>query len=694
MKKIYILDGLGCASCASKMEGKINELEDVENANIDFVNKTLSLELSKDASVESILDEVSRIVKSIEPDVVLSERVEDDLDVKTMEYNKKELIPTLAGLLIFIAAYMFKGLSSSILFIVSYSIIGYDVIFKAIRNIKNREVFDENFLMTIATLGAFSIGEMPEAVSVMLFYKIGEYLQDLAVEKSRRSIKALLNIRPDYANLLVGGKEFKVEPRQVRVDNIIIVKPGERIPLDGVIIEGESTVDTSALTGESIPRDVEVGSEVLSGFINKNGLLKIKVTKNFKDSTVNKILELVENANSKKSRTENFITKFAKIYTPIVVAIAALIVIIPVVFYDGSFQVWLYRGLIFLVVSCPCALVISIPLGFFGGIGAASRRGILIKGSNYLEALKDVSTVVFDKTGTLTKGKFRVNKVISSENWNEAYVLEFAALAESYSNHPIAISILNEFNKEVDKSRVKDYKEISGFGVSAIIDNKKVLVGNAKLMIQNGIKINESSDVGTLVYVAIDDEFAGCLVISDEIKNEAIVAVKTLKEMGIKTIMLTGDSKEISKDVAEKVCIDKFYYGLLPNDKVEKLEELEIENENGKILFVGDGINDAPVIARADVGVAMGALGSDAAIEAADVVLMDDDIRKIITSIEVARRTRKIVYQNIALAIGVKIIVMVIATFGVATMWEAVFADVGVALLAVLNSIRVLKTKP
>lgn len=579
------------------------------------------------------------------------------------------------------------------IFIISYLIVGFEVLKEAVEHILKGKVFDENFLMSIATIGAFAIGEFPEAVAVMLFYQIGETLQDYAVDKSRDSISKLMDIRPDYANVLRQEKEEKVNPNDVKIGEIIVVKPGEKIPLDGIVVDGKSMIDTKSLTGESVPKSKKTGDEILSGCINLEGMLKIKVTKEFGDSTVSKILDLVENASYKKAKAENFITKFAEIYTPVVVIIAVILAFLPpLLIKDAAFSTWIYRALSFLVVSCPCALVISIPLSFFGGIGGASRKGILIKGSNYLEQLAKTHIVVFDKTGTLTKGVFEVQK-INSINMTEAELLEIAVYAELYSNHPIAKSLKQKHNKECKKERVKDIQEISGHGVSAIVDGKEVLVGNAKLMEQNNIEYKRCDDIGTVIYVAVDKKFEGSIVISDEIKEDSKNAIQALRQNGVKnTVMLTGDRKEVAEDVAQQLKIDLVHFELLPDGKVKKVEELiKNKNESSKLAFVGDGINDAPVLAMADVGIAMGALGSDSAIEAADIVIMTDEPSKINTAINISKKTMRIVKENIIFAITVKIIVLLLSALGIATMWSAVFADVGVSLIAILNSLRALK---
>ena len=582
---------------------------------------------------------------------------------------------------------------SVVLFALSYVLVGGEVVLTAIKNILRGEVFDENFLMTVATLGAFFVGEFPEGVAVMLFYQIGEVFQSYAVNRSRKSITSLMNIRADYANVLKDGKEEKVNPETVNIDDVIIIKPGERVPLDGIVLDGTSFVDTSALTGESVPREVSTGEDILAGFINTNGVLKVKVTKNFKESTVSRILELVENASNKKAPTEKFITRFARIYTPIVVFSAlALAIIPPLVIKDASFYDWIYRALIFLVVSCPCALVVSIPLGLFAGIGGASRKGILVKGGNYLEALKDVNTVVFDKTGTLTKGVFKVTEINNVDIAKEE-LIKIAAISESLSNHPIAQSIIKEYGKEIDSNELSDYEEISGHGIKVTINNSQVLIGNYKLMEKFKIKYNNINSIGTIVHVAINNEYKGNIVISDEIKEGSKSAIEGLKAIGVsQTVMLTGDNKSVGEKVASLVGVDKVFAELLPGDKVEKVEDLIKNNSTeGKVIFVGDGINDAPVLARADIGVAMGGIGSDAAIEAADVVLMKDDPEALVTAIKVARKTNKILWQNIIFSLGVKVLVLLLGAFGIANMWEAVFADVGVTVIAVINSTRCLK---
>ena len=581
------------------------------------------------------------------------------------------------------------------LFIISYIIVGGDVVKRAVKNIFKGQVFDENFLMSIATIGAFFIGEYPEGVAVMLFYQVGELFQSYAVGKSRKSIASLMDIRPDYANVKKGDELVKVDPDEVQIGDIIVIKAGEKIPLDGKVIEGSSMIDTSALTGESVPREVEVGSDILSGCININGVITAEVTKEFGESTVSKILDLVENASSKKSNSEQFITKFARYYTPVVVIIAVFLAIIPPLVIDGAtFSDWIYRALAFLVVSCPCALVISIPLSFFGGIGGASKKGVLVKGSNYLEALAETEIVVFDKTGTLTKGVFNVQE-IHPEGVSKEELLELTAHAESYSNHPISLSLKRAYSKEIDNGRISDVEEISGHGVIATVDGKKVMVGNIKLMKMMDIPYFKGELIGTIVNVAVNNKYIGYIVIADEVKEDSAQAIKELKEANIKqTVMLTGDNKSIGSKVAKELGLDKVYAELLPADKVEKLEELfSQKSKKGKLAFVGDGINDAPVLARADIGIAMGGLGSDAAIEAADVVIMTDEPSKIATTMKISKKTLKIAHQNIVFAIGIKIIVLILSAFGITTMWAAIFADVGVTIIAVLNAFRALNVK-
>ena len=725
-----VLSGLNCANCASKIEAKVNKINGIKNASLNFSTTVLTVEIHEEREKNSIVNEIKLIVKKLEPHVKVIEKS----DNKVIDSNKakctssccsnskyenheeehhghtheikennngflgyvKDNLLLIIGAIVYVIALAYKSnenLLSFMLFGISYLIIGGEVILSAIKNILRGEIFDENFLMSIATIGAFFIGEYPEAVAVMLFYQIGEVFQGYAVNKSRKSISSLMDIRADYANVLRDGKEVKVSPEEVFIGESIIVKPGERVPLDGIILEGTSFIDTSALTGESVPREVTIGNEILSGSINNNGVLKVKVYKEFRESTVARILELVENASNKKAPTEKFITKFAKVYTPIVVAIAVLVAIIPpIIIKDATFSEWIYKALSILVVSCPCALVVSIPLGFFSGIGAASKKGILVKGGNYLEALKDSEVVVFDKTGTLTKGVFEVTE-INAKNITKDELLEITAMGEIHSNHPIAVSIAKAYGKDINKDEIKDYKEISGHGIEVTIREDDVLLGNSKLMEMNNINYDNIDSIGTIVHVAINGEYKGNIVISDEIKENVKEALSELKDVGIKnTIMLTGDNKNVADKVAKDIGIDEVYSELLPGDKVSKIEDiLSKKNSKGKVLFVGDGINDAPVLARADIGVAMGGIGSDAAIEAADVVLMKDKIEEISEAIRVSRRTNKILWQNIIFSLGVKVIVMFLVVLGLTNMWAAVFADVGVTLIAVLNSMRIIR---
>ncbi len=610
----------------------------------------------------------------------------------------KQLIKIIISLLLVVISLLLKfdtELYSNILYVIAYIIVGYDIVLKAVRNIFKGKVFDENFLMTVATIGAFCIGEFPEAVAVMLFYQIGELFQSYAVDRSRKSVASLMDIRPDYANVYREDEIERVDPDEVNIGEIILVKPGEKIPLDGIVVDGESMLNTQALTGESVPRKVTVNDEVLSGCINNDGILKIKVSKEFEESTVSKILDLVENASSRKSKSENFISKFAKYYTPIVVIVSvALAVIPPLVIKEALFSDWLYRALSFLVVSCPCALVISIPLSFFGGIGAASKIGVLIKGSNYLEALASAEIVVCDKTGTLTEGVFKVQK-IKAIGYSDDELLRYAAYAEGFSNHPISISLKQAYNKEINEKLVTETQEISGKGVLAKVDGKMVLVGNEKIMKEYNIKFQKSEETGTIVYVAINDEFAGTILIADKIKEDSYKAVKLFKNNNVrKVVMLTGDRDNISESVANELNLDEYHAELLPQDKVSWVEKLMTQKSSGgKLIFVGDGINDAPVLALSDIGVAMGGLGSDAAIEAADVVIMTDEPSKIASSVQISKKTMRIVKQNIVFAIAVKIGVLIFSAFGVSTMWEAVFADVGVSVLAIVNALRVLRIK-
>ena len=711
-----LLKGLTCANCANKIEAKVKNLDSIKYANINFATTTLLVELNKGYKIEEAFKEINKIVKSLEPDVEVelqetskrgksnrtilsdassSNEVVCEKEKKTTMSYIKENISLVIGTVGFVLAVMLESypLIAFIFFAATYLIIGKNVLITAAKNILRGEVFDENFLMAIATLGAFAIGEYPEAVAVMLFFEIGEAFQKYAVERSRKSISSLMNIRADYATVLENGNEIRVDPEDVEIDEIIIIKPGERVPLDGIVVDGTSFIDTSALTGESVPREITVDTEILAGAINNTGVLKVRVTKEYGESTVARILELVENASNKKALTEKFITKFSKIYTPVVCLIALLVAVVPpLIMKDQTFSVWIYRALSLLVVSCPCALVVSVPLGIFAGIGGASKKGVLVKGGNYLEALKDVETVVFDKTGTLTKGVFKVTE-INTNNIDKDELLKLAAYGESNSNHPIALSIVKAYGKEINKESLINYEEISGHGIKVNIEGNEVLLGNYKLMNKFNIKFNEVDTIGTIVHVAINGEYKGNIVISDEIKETSKEAIETLKSIGIKnTVMLTGDNKVVADKVGKIIGLDQVYSELLPADKVEQVEKLmNIKSSKGKLVFVGDGINDAPVLARADIGIAMGGIGSDAAIEAADVVLMKDDPKSIVDAIKAARKTNKILWQNIIFALAVKTIVMILVAFGIGTMWEAVFADVGVTILAVINSIRCLR---
>jgi Cd2+/Zn2+-exporting ATPase len=699
-----MLNGLDCANCAAKIETEIKNIEGIKFASVDYVSKRLTWEAESNTNVPMLVEKIESIVKKIEPDVKIalvkspSKSKIEEKDDDDEEGHKKEIVELVIGGTLFVVGLIFKFQNwlELAIFLISYIIVGRKVVLSAIKGIVRGQVFSEHFLMSVATIGAFFVGEYPEGVAVMLFYLVGELFEDMAVDNSRKSISELMDIRPDYANLQVGEELKKVSPDEVNIGNKIVVKPGEKIPLDGKVIEGTSMVDTAALTGESVPRELKPGSDALSGFVNKNGVLTIEVTKGFGESTVSKILDLVQNASNKKAPTEKFITKFARYYTPVVVFGAlALAIIPPLVIPGASFSDWIYRGLVFLVVSCPCALVLSIPLGFLGGIGGASKKGILVKGGNYLEALNNVEAVVFDKTGTLTKGVFKVTKAISENGYTEDELIKYAAYAESYSNHPIALSIIAAYHAEIDKYKIENYQEIAGHGIKVNVNGKEVLVGNTKLMISENIQYTDVDTLGTVVHVAIDKKYAGSIIISDEVKEDSAKTIKELKALGVrKTVMLTGDLKKVADNIGKELGLDKVYSELLPADKVEKVESLEAQKSHkGKIVFVGDGINDAPVLARADIGIAMGGLGSDAAIEAADVVIMTDEPHKVASAIKIAKRTRNIVSQNIVFALGVKAIFLVLGALGLASMWAAVFADMGVALIAVVNAMRALNTK-
>lgn len=691
----YKIKNLSCASCAAKIEDGVAKLEEVKSVSVNFANSSIQLETDD-------LEKVKKKIKDIEAGVeIIDEETEDEEEKFDI---KKKLFKIFSIISILVVSIIYKEYlhntpyhsAEYFVFVIIYLFSGWGVLKAAGMNIVKGQVFNEQFLMSVATLGAFAIHEMPEAVAVMVFYNVGEFFQDLALSRSRRSIKSLLEIRPDYANLLSKGKIKKISPEDVLIGNEILIKPGEKIPLDGDVIEGDSMLDTSALTGESVPRAVKEGEPVMAGMINKSGTLTVKVTKLFGESSIAKILDLVENATAKKAKTEKFITKFARYYTPVVVFGALLVAVLPPLLVQGElFSDWIYRALVMLVVSCPCALVISIPLGYFGGIGGASRKGILVKGSNFLDALTEVKNVVFDKTGTLTKGEFKVSKIVPHNEFTKDEILKFAAYAESNSNHPIAQSILEAYENNIEQTKIGNVTEIAGHGIEAEVNGKVVIAGNDRLLHSKNIKHDKCNVEGTVVHIAIDSKYAGYIVISDAVKEDAALAIEDLKKLGVKKIiMLTGDNSYAAQIIAEKLNIDEVYAELLPEDKVKYIEKFLSDSEkNEKVAFVGDGINDAPVLARADVGIAMGALGSDAAVETADVVLMNDTPSSVATSIRIAKKTRRIVWQNILFALGVKLMFIILAALGVATMWEAVFGDMGVALIAILNAMRVLKTE-
>ncbi len=686
MKK-YKLKNLDCANCAIKIEKELKKQEDVKFAAVNFSTSELVVDAKN-------IEDVIKTIKKVEPEVEVLELDTSEDARGDGEDLKKEIIPIGISAILFVTGIILQQPLHSIfpaeyaVFLSAYLIAGSKIIWKAIRNLARGSVFDENFLLSIATIGAIAIHEMPEAVGVMLFFRIGELFQDLAVGKSRKSIKALLEIKPTFANLKVDGRIVKVEPEKVKVGSLIVVKPGEKIPLDGIIVEGSSVVDTSALTGESKPRIVAEGDEILSGMVNMSDLLTMRVTKPFSDSTVSRILQLVEEAGGRKAKAEKFITRFARYYTPAVIAMAAGIAVLPPVIFGEAFSPWLYRALVLLVIACPCALVLSIPLSYFASIGKAAREGILIKGANFIDALKSTKIVAFDKTGTLTQGSFKVSEVVAKNGFSSKEVLKFAALAEAHSNHPIARSIIDAYG-EVSGS-VKSYKELAGRGVRAEIDDYTIIAGNDALMHEMGIEHNACDVEGTVVHVAVNEIYAGYIIVADQLKDDAKMAVEELKRLRCKVVMVTGDSKEIAERVASQLGVDEYYAELLPEDKVKVIERLSVR-EKDNVAFAGDGINDAPVIARADVGIAMGGLGSEAAIEVADIVIMDDKPSKVPRSIRLSQRTQRIVWQNIGFALAVKGFFITLGSLGMATMWEAVFADVGVTLIAVLNSMRILR---
>lgn len=681
----YHVEGLDCASCATKVETAICKLDEVEDASLAFSTGVLKVKVNNQENPTQVLQ---KTIDQIESGVKLYSKKEAPKFQKAKLFDLKENWNLVIGILVYIISIIFKENSASVyLFLVAYILIGYEIVGNAFKNIFRGEIFDENFLMVVATFGAFMIGDYPEAVAVLLFYSIGEIFQSYAVNKTRNSISSLMDIKSDYANLKDGDTSYKVAPEDVKVGDIILVKVGERVPLDGVVVEGQSTLDTSSLTGESLPRNIKENEEVLAGVVNLSELIAVKVTKPYEDSTVSKILELMENAASKKAPIEKFITKFAKVYTPSVVGLAVLLTVIPMlIFPDAVLNDWLYRSLTFLVVSCPCALVISVPLGLYAGLGKASKVGALVKGGNYLELLKSADTIVFDKTGTLTKGQFEVVEVNGEKD-----LLEIAAYGEYYSNHPIAKSIVSAFNETIDESRIQEFKEVAGHGIEVLIDHKTVFLGNESLFKDKNIEVSQPDQVGTIVYVAVDQKFYGSIVVADQIKEDSIEGIRLLKEKGVRhSIMLTGDHRDVAKNVGERLGIETVYSELLPQDKVSKMEEI-INQSKGAVIYVGDGINDAPVLARSDIGVAMGGVGSDAAIEAADIVLMEDHIGTIAETIDISRKTNRVLKQNVIFTLFVKFSVLFLVMFGLANMWMGVFADVGVTLIAILNSMRILK---
>ncbi len=692
MKKKYTLEGLNCANCALKIEEKIAGIKGVTFSHVDVVSSTLTLELDGTIEKNEIEKQAMKIISTIESDVVLKDKSKQYQPKKItfFTYNHGLMV---AGSVVFVMALFLSSFPYVLgLYIGAYILVGYDIVLKAVKNIVKLQWFDEHFLMSIATIGAFAIGEYPEAIAVMLFYKVGEYFQEKSVAHSKASIQQLLEIAPSYAMLVKGDMLVKVNPEKVSIDDVVYIKAGDNIPVDGTIIEGQTSLDTSSLTGESLPNDVSIGDLVYAGTLNLLSPIKISVSKTYDQSALAKMLELIENASLKKSKSEKFITKFARIYTPIVVLLAILLVFVPVVFFAGSFETWLYRSLVFLVISCPCALVISIPLSFFGGIGAASKNGILIKGSQYLESLNDVDTIIFDKTGTLTKGKFTVEMIKVFSTYSKSEVLELAAIVENHSNHPIAQSIVQAHNKPIINQNIQ-IQELAGVGLKAMIDGKQILIGNESLLKKHNIEVPSSINFNTSVFVAVNKTCVGEIVVRDQLKDDAESAIHQLRKLNIQhLIILSGDKQFIVDQIQAKLALNQGYGHLLPHQKVEMVQEIiNKKTNNKKVAFVGDGINDAASLANVDVGIAMGGLGSDIAIEAADIILVNDEPSKIAKAIEIAQKTRKIVLQNITLAIGVKILFLFFGALGIASLWEAVFADVGVALLAVFNAMRILK---
>jgi Cd2+/Zn2+-exporting ATPase len=693
MKK-YNLKNIDCANCAARIESDLSKMKEVKFVSVNFANSSITIDTDNLDFVKSKIDE-------IEPGASIEEIKSKVISKSELMESRNEIIKILLVGLLLTIGFLFSNylentpyqLGRFIVFITAYLISGYKVLLQALKNISKGRVFDENFLMSIATLGAIAINELPEAVAVMFFYVVGEFFQDISVNRSRRSIQSLLEIKPEFANVVKDGTSIKVNPEDVLIGDLLLVKPGEKIPLDGEIIEGETLVDTAALTGESKPIKVKEKEAVLAGMINQTNLIKVRVTRNFNESSISKILDLVENAANKKAKTEKFITKFAGYYTPFVVFSSLLIAVLPPLFFPlETFEEWIYRALVVLVISCPCALVISIPLGYFGGVGGASRKGILVKGSNYLDALTEIKAVVFDKTGTLSKGKFSVNQIKTVNGFSEDQLLEYAAYAEKNSNHPIAEAIKSKYNKSINESRIKSFEDISGFGIKAVIDNNEILVGNDKLLHKEKIEHTDCEFNATVANIVVNKKLAGYLLISDSLKDDSKDAIKNLHENKITTYMLTGDNHNTASSIAYELGIDKYYAELLPEEKVDHLEKIIAQyNQKGKVAFVGDGINDSPVLARADVGIAMGALGSEAAIETADVVLMNDSPSKVFEAIEISKKTRRIVWQNIIFALTVKGVFIILGTIGIAGMWEAVFGDMGVAIIAILNATRVLK---